>query len=461
VEDKGVRVSIVVVVTAVVAVIQGVATPAGASRLAYDPRFDVPPAIKPLVDFWINAFVIYGRRQVVIHDTDDPERVYRVLDFRRLEDLGLSEAAIEVRMAKEVAQEKERVRSALLRIHRLGPDNPSLSPDEAVLTRLFRNDGNPRKFLLAADRNRIRSQTGLRERFSQGVATGQMYFDEMERIFEREGVPATITRLPLVESSFDLRAYSKAAASGVWQFIPSTGRRFMTINDAVDERLDPIVSTRAAARFLRENYDMLGAWPLAVMAYNHGPGGIAKAVRALGTTDASQIILRYNGPRFKFASRNFYPEFLAAVDVETNRFEHYGPLPQFNPIETDDVRVPHYVSLSTLSTCAGATPDELRRLNPSLLSSVHGGKQRVPGGYALRLPKGTRGAFERCYAGLPSNVKSTQQKRQYIVHRVRRGQTLSQIARLYGSSVDEIRRRNGLRSTNHIREGQVLQIPAG
>jgi membrane-bound lytic murein transglycosylase D len=172
-------------------------------------------------------------------------------------------------------------------------------------------------------------------------------------------------------------------------------------------------------------------------------------------------VLRYDGPRFKFASRNFYPELLAALDVETNRFEHYGPLPQFDPLETDDVHVPHYVSLSTLSTCAGASPDALRELNPSLLSSVHAGKQRVPRGYELRLPKGARRTFERCYAGLPSGKKFSQQQRQFIVHRVRRGQTLSQIARLYGSSVDEIRRRNGLRSKNHIREGQVLHIPAG
>jgi peptidoglycan lytic transglycosylase D len=461
VEGKVLRVRAVAFVTLIVAVILGVALAAGASPLPFDPRFDVPPAIKPHVDFWINAFVIYGRRQVVIHDTEDPERIYRVLDFRSLEDLGLSDGAIAVRMEKEVAQEKERVRSALLRIHRLGADSSRLTPEEAVLVRLFRNDTNPGKFLLAADRDRIRSQTGLRERFSQGVATGQIYFDSMERIFQREGIPAAITRLPLVESSFDLRAYSKVGASGVWQFMPSTARRFMTINEAVDERLDPLVSTRAAASFLRENYEMLGTWPLAVMAYNHGPGGIARAVSTMGTNDVSEIIRRYNGPRFKFASRNFYPEFLAALDVETNRFEHYGPLPQVDPIETEAIQIPHYVSLSTLSTCAGATPDELRRLNPSILSSVPAGKQRVPRGYELRLPKGAQRTFERCYAAVPSSQKFSEQKRQYIVHRVRRGQTLGQIARQYGSSVDEIRRRNGLRSNNLIREGQVLRIPPG
>jgi membrane-bound lytic murein transglycosylase D len=206
---------------------------------------------------------------------------------------------------------------------------------------------------------------------------------------------------------------------------------------------------------------MLGSWPLAVMGYNHGPGGIARAVRQLGTTDVQEIVLRYDGPRFKFASRNFYPEFLAALDVETNRFEHYGPLPQYDPIETEEVRLSHYVPLAYLSTCARSTPDELRRLNPSLLSSVHGGKLRVPRGYTLRLPKDARRTFERCYAALPSSQKFSQQKRQYVVHRVRRGQTLSQIARQYGRSVDEIRRRNGLRSKNLIREGQVLRIPAG
>jgi membrane-bound lytic murein transglycosylase D len=243
--------------------------------------------------------------------------------------------------------------------------------------------------------------------------------------------------------------------------MPATARRFMTISEAVDDRLDPLTATRSAARFLRENYQMLGSWPLAVMGYKHGPGGIARAVRTLGTTDPEQIVLRYNGPRFKFASRNFYPEFLAALDVETNRFEHYGPLPRVDPIETDIMHLPHFVSVATLATCLGGPADELRRLNPSLLSPVHAGKQRVPRGYELRLPKGTGRTFERCYAGVPTTEKFSQQNPQYVVHKVRRGQTLSQIARQYRSSVDEILRRNGLRSKHRIREGQVLRIPAG
>jgi membrane-bound lytic murein transglycosylase D len=259
-------------------------------------------------------------------------------------------------------------------------------------------------------------------------------------------VPAPITRLPLVESCFNVRAYSKVGASGIWQFMPATARRFMSITDAVDERLDPLVSTRAAARFLRENYERLGTWPLAINAYNHGPGGMARAVRELGTTDIAAIVARYRGPSFKFASRNFYAEFLAALEVER---------------EHDEVVLAHYVPLAAVVRCADGDETALRELNPGLLPAVFQGKQYVPRRYTLRLPAGRGEGFARCYEALAARMKADSQKRMFVVHRVRRGQTLGQIARRYGTSVEAIQRRNGLRSRHVIREGQRLEIPRG
>ncbi len=451
-----------------VVVAAGWCTLAVAGPIPYDMRFEVPPALKPQVDFWTDVFTVYSRRQVAIHDTERLDRVYRVLDFRPLEEAGYSEVAIEVEMKRTVARETERVRNALLRLDRLGARHPDLTEDEKNLARLFRSDRNPRKFLYAAAPDRLRSQTGLRERFAEGIAVGHRYFPEMERIFREEDVPVSVTRLPLVESCFNLRAYSKVGASGIWQFMPSTARHFMRIDDAVDERLDPIVSTRAAARFLRQNYARLGTWPLALVAYNHGPGGLARAVNQLGTTDISTIIGRYQGPSFKFASRNFYPEFLAALDVESNHLDHYGPLPLHEPVATETVRLPSYVSLRTAATCGGHGTEAICDLNPALLPAVRNGKRQIPRGYELRLPAGAAARFERCLASAALEPELKQKHRQkpaaparrYVVHRVRRGQTLVQIARRYGSTVDQIRRRNGLR--NHvIREGQVLQIPTG
>jgi membrane-bound lytic murein transglycosylase D len=386
-----------------------------------------------------------------------------LLDFRDLAESGMSEVAFGITKERRVEEVIEEVRGALRRLHQLGPDSSMLNSEEARIAQLFRHDRDPAKFLRAAEPGRVRSQTGLRERFGDGIAIGNRYFPRMEQIFREEGVPLQITRLPLVESSFNLRAYSKVGASGIWQFMPYTGRRFMSITAAVDERLDPIVSTRAAARYLRDNYDRLGTWPLAITAYNHGPGGIARAVNEVGTTDIATIVERYRGPSFKFASRNFYAEFLAALEVERDYLQYYGTLALFPPLEHDEVTLPHHVPIGSIVRCSGGDENAFRELNPGLLPAVYNGKQRVPRDYKLRLPSGAGSRFEQCYRTLPPSHKVASQPKQpaVVIHRVRRGQTLAQIARRYGTSVKEIQRRNGLRGKNLIREGQRLAIPKG
>jgi membrane-bound lytic murein transglycosylase D len=124
-----------------------------------------------------------------------------------------------------------------------------------------------------------------------------------------------LAALPMVESSYNPQAYSKAGAVGLWQFIRSTGKQYLTIKRKRDDRRDPIRATEAAAHLLRHNYETLGSWPLAITAYNHGREGILTARAAVGSSAIEEIIARYNGPRFGFASRNFYAEFLAALEV--------------------------------------------------------------------------------------------------------------------------------------------------
>src|SRR5438128_176574 len=147
----------------------------------------------------------------------------------------------------------------------------------------------------AADDKRLHSQRGLRERFAEGIRISRRYFPEMERIFREAGLPVELIRLPLIESCFNLRAYSKVGAAGIWQFMPRTGRLFMRVDNLVDERRDPISSPRAAAPFLTRVHDMLDTWPLAITAYNHGPEGVARGVDEVGTTDIARIVRDYHG----------------------------------------------------------------------------------------------------------------------------------------------------------------------
>jgi membrane-bound lytic murein transglycosylase D len=183
----------------------------------------------------------------------------------------------------------------------------------------------------------LRVQVGQRDRFERGLIASESYMEDIRRILRSHGVSDSLIVLPFIESAFNVRASSKAGAVGLWQITRSTGRRFLKINRRVDERRDPLKATVAASRILKENYKFLGTWPLAITAYNHGRAGVARAVKVLGTRDIATIIRHYRGRAFGFASRNFYPEFLAALDVIHNRREYYGDLP-ISPLVEDLVQ---------------------------------------------------------------------------------------------------------------------------
>ena len=150
------------------------------------------------------------------------------------------------------------------------------------------------------------------------------------------------------ESSFSYAARSSAGASGIWQLMRGTSRSLLTINRSVDERLDPIASTRAASHILKENHQTLGNWPLAITAYNHGANGIRRA-RAKYGDDLSSIIENHRSRLFGFASKNFYAEFLAAVLVAKNR-DHFFPGVVFDSaLEFDQIRLSHRYRIKDLS----------------------------------------------------------------------------------------------------------------
>jgi membrane-bound lytic murein transglycosylase D len=302
----------------------------------------------------------------------------------------------------------------------------------------------------------------------------------MERIFRDEGLPPELTRLPLIESCFNLEAYSKVGAAGIWQFMPRTGRLFMRVDHLVDERRDPISSTHAAAQFLARMHDRLGSWPLAITAYNHGPEGIARAVDEVGSSDIATLIRDYHGNAFGFASRNFYPEFLAALEVEGDREKHFGDLPAEPPLRLHERRLERALGIEAAARLARTERAELAALNPALSSLVTSGRRPIPAGYRLRLPESGGTGFEtrladfaaeervtRVAAPTPSEgrvvraavtVKSRPVARTVASHRVRRGQTLSHIARQHRVSVESLRKTNRLGRSAKLRAGQVLKI---
>ena len=432
--------------------------------------FARPASLEPQVRFWRAIFGVYSRHQVVLHDTVDLDKIYSVLDFRSSVDL--SPIALEQLVREETTAELARLRAIFRKLDDAGPKPEGLSADEQRIFDLFRGDSNRFKFRDAADEKRLRSQKGLREKFANGIRIAHRYLPEMERIFREEGLPIELTRLPLVESCFDVEAYSKVGAAGIWQFMPATGRIYsMDVNNIVDERRDPIASTRGAARFLRHNYEQLEeAWPLAITAYNHGPAGMRRAISETGTTDIGVIVERYKGPAFGFASRNFYAEFLAALDVDKYRDAYFGELAVDQPQPTRVVPLDRSLGIEVAARLARTDRDTVASLNPALMDVVVDGRRAIPAGYALRLPTEHANGFEERFAELASEQRvmrvaapSVQSRRttgrgMTTAHRVGRGDTLSEIAQRYGVSVASLRTANRLKRSE-IRPGQVLRIP--
>jgi membrane-bound lytic murein transglycosylase D len=437
--------------------------------------FPRPPEMEHQIRFWRNVFTAYSQDQTVIHDTVDLDKIYTVIDFRQYGDLGYSKIEIES-IRKDVTEgEIARIRSLLRRIAEGTPRSALLS-DEQRIYDLFRNDPDPYKFLNASDETRVRAQRGIRERFVNGFRTSRVYLPEMERIFRDQGLPVELTRLPLIESCFDVSAYSKVGAAGVWQFMPATGRLYMEVSSAVDERRDPIASTRAAARYLSRSYDRLGNWPLAITSYNHGPNGMSRAIDDTGSSDITTIIRYYDGPGFGFASRNFYAEFLAALDIEKNSEAYFGRLPKEALPATRTVMLDRSVDIFAAARLARTQDYILADLNPALLDPVISGRVPIPAGYGLRLPAEGASGFENRLAAFVAedrtireaapapparyeNEPESRLERPLATHRVQAGQTLSGIAERYGVSVQALRVANRMAPRDEVRSGQLLRIP--
>lgn len=350
----------------------GARSPAQSDSAARD--FDplaIEPSLKPNLDFWISMYTQYTTRQGVVHDGKYIDHIYEVIN------LGSGESPREAR---------RRWQRVLLSVHHKQGHPERMTADERKVYDLFKDVNEPDKFLNAANRKRVRFQLGQKDRFLEGLRNSGRYLPRMEEVFRRVGVPVPLTRLPFVESGFNLEAYSKVGASGVWQFMRSTGRLYLEIDDAVDERNDPIRAAEGAARLLKSNFDSLGSWPLAVTAYNHGRKSMMRAVRRMGSTDLGVLVNSYHGRTFGFASGNFYCELMAAIEVEGHAERYFGKVDRLPPLRFADVTIPDYIGLADLTRFLKLDPRSIRALNPALTEAIYDGSQRIPAGYRLRLP---------------------------------------------------------------------------
>ncbi len=400
--------------------------------------------IKPNIDFWRDVYTKYSTSQGVIHDSENLSVVYEVIN---LEDTDRRGAA---------RRNKDKIKQVKRKYENILADLASgKSPSSAEGKRVSALFGpNPSKAVLREAKNNVRFQLGQKDKFREGLIRSGAYLEEIKKILRIYGVPEDLAYLPHVESSFNYKAYSKFGASGIWQFTHSTGRRFMAVDYTLDERRDPVHATHAAAKLLKENYEKLGDWPLAVTAYNHGANGMLKAKQAKGCYE--KIFKEYESRLFKFASRNFYSEFLAAKDVAQNYQQYFGNLKIDPPVRFHEVKLAGYVPVDDLIQYFKVDSDDFRLLNPALREPVYGGQKHVPKGYRVRLPDHER--VIKLAANIPDSLYERNQKRSNF-YVVQRGDTAGKIARIHGIKLDDLILANQLNRRATVYVGQNLRIP--
>lgn len=373
--------------------------------------FPLLPGLEHRVEFWKKIFTEYSLSQLVFFDALEMTTIYEV------QDVGENSRTNEF-----INSERSRIAAA----H-------------------------------GVDIDRVKAQRGIRERTEAGIKRSGRHIEYIKRVFRERGLPEELGYLPLVESSFDITARSSAGAMGMWQFMRATGRQYMRVDRHVDERIDPIESTRAAASYLGQAHRSLGNWPLAITSYNYGPGGIARAVAQIGSDNLVDLINNYSHPYWGYAPKNFYAEFLAAVEIGKNYQQYFPGLELDAQANFREVEVRSGSSLSALAGAAGLTRDEFLAWNPAVSRNA----RTIPAGYQMKLPSdsSTPPVLQVARAKRTEVKPQREAKNQVVRHRVKRGETIVQIGRRYGASAERILEANGMHRANLLQVGALLLIP--
>ncbi len=294
-------------------------------------------------------------------------------------------------------------------------------------------------------------QEGITDRFQSYLDRFHHYKNIVEPIFKEFGLPTELMYLSLVESGFNPKALSHARASGPWQFMKATGRMYkLHVSWYLDERRDPIKSTVAAAHHLRDLYDRFGSWPLALAAYNAGSGKVSRAIRKTGSRDFWKIRRTWYLRR---ETKDYVPRFIAATLIATNPTAYGFLEPNGDRHEFEEILIKKPVQLAAITKQTGISLEELKRLNPELRRHIIP-KTKGPG-YYLKVPVGMATLVAAQHEALPTWTQPPPPPTQW--YRVRRGDSLSVVARRFRMKVRQLKNMNNL-SSNLIRVGTRLRV---
>lgn len=440
--------------------------------------FDVPDSLKKAVDFWVKIYTEVRTDQGVIHDVNNLGVIYETVDFTSInQDESLSEREKTKAREKLVESRKDLILEGLQKIATSSEDAEHSDFEKALIEK-WNAFGGLVALKEGADANRVRFQLGQCNRMKEAIYLSGRYLPMMEEIFKAQGLPVQLTRIVFVESSFNVLARSKVGASGLWQIMPSAARGRLRMNRVVDLRNHPQEATELAAKMFRFNYEMLGAWPLAITGYNHGPYGVKRLVDRTKSRDLGQIIETGEGRRFGFASRNFYASFLAALEVEGHAEKYFPGINRAKPLAMTSLKNEKPIYFSDLVRAFGGDRDLAQLYNPHLQRLAYTDQVALDSKSLLVVPDDKHaGALEVIAATEDRSdkveemkevlPKTNKKKRHRLAsrdpaevrkYRVLRGDTLYRIARNFRLSVDDLVSLNDLKGPKNIKAGQILRL---
>lgn len=329
--------------------------------------FTVSESFRRRVNFWKFIYTELSTQEGVLHDSEDVDRILARLHFQPIQD-HVAWTAYQKRHQKErlVDLLREEISNRLVSFMKI-PSDYNLSAEEKMIWRYAQD----LKFDIGPDskkiQKRIRFQLGQKDRFQEGIFLSGRYIEDFEKTFMEEDLPIELTRLVFVESSFNVMARSKVGASGLWQIMPVTARPYRLIKGSVDYRNDPHQATKLAAKLLKMNYSILGSWPLAITAYNHGAMGVKKMTVKYKTESLAALIDNAQSRKsFGFASKNFYASFLAALEVEKNANQYFPKIVWSKPLPVTPFRLPYALTANELLEIFGQHEKKMEQSNPHL-----------------------------------------------------------------------------------------------
>jgi len=352
-------------------------------------NLEYPKSMAERVAFWEDLFQIYDSQTVLIHDSQEPQLILDILPFHKMAKTTADKSLLNSGHQKKLVERYiQRYQIAVSRFATNGKNARSFGPMEQRVYEVFSRSEESLQRLLQGKTVKIRQQRGLSDTFITAAIKAQDFLPYIESEFRAKGVPIELSRIAFVESMFNEQAVSKVGASGVFQFMRDTAQDYLIVNSLIDERNSPIKAARAAAQLFKENFNDLGNWPLAVTAYNHGRGGVSKAVRSIKSDHLPDLIKYWKAPSFGFASQNFFAEFSAAR-LTYDKLIREGTI-SMRPTRLRLVsgKIKESITLDNLAYKLGISLSEILEHNPCINKKIarQNSKLNLPRGFELLIP---------------------------------------------------------------------------